>query len=230
MRRYWDERARLNAPWYVDTSLSYDDPDLDRFFENGHVIVREALAGSPVEIGTSLAVEIGCGLGRICAALAERFDRVIGFDISSEMLKRARELSSRPGVSYIQGDGTSLRPLRDGVADFVLTFTVLQHIPSVAVIERYIEEAGRIIRPGGVFVFQWNNTPGSGRWRVRRTILSLAQRLSIRPEKHGRHAAEFLGSCVPMQRIKGALARSGLELVHVRGGGTLFAWGWAVRR
>jgi SAM-dependent methyltransferase len=230
MRRYWDERARINAPWYVDTTLSFEEPDLERFFKSGRAITMEALDGSPAPIGSSVAVEIGCGLGRICVALTDKFQRVVGVDISSEMLRQARELSSRPGISYIQGDGTSLAPLRDGIADLVLSFTVLQHIPSIGVIERYIEEAGRVLGPGGVFVFQWNNTPGSVRWQVRRGVLALAQRWSIRPERFGRNAAEFLGSRVPMSRIRGAAERAGLDLVKVRGENTLFAWAWAVRR
>lgn len=229
MRRYWDERARLNAPWYVDTSLSYDDPDLERFFETGRVIVDEALQQSP-PLGSSLAVEIGCGLGRICVALAERFDRVVGLDISSEMLQRAGEVASHAQVSYVLGDGTSLRPIRDGVADLVLTFTVFQHIPRVPVIERYVAEAGRILRPGGVFVFQWNNTPGNLRWSIRRRLLSGVERLGIRRERFGRNAPEFLGSRVSLARINRALTTAGLDLVRVRGEGTLYAWAWAVKR
>jgi SAM-dependent methyltransferase len=230
MRRYWDERARLNAPWYVDTSLSYYDPDLDRFFETGRVIAGEALEGAPRDVGTAVALEIGCGLGRICVALSERFDRVVGVDISSEMLRRAREVASRPGVSYLLGDGASLAQVRDGVVDLVLTFTVFQHIPSIGVIERYVHEAGRVLRPGGLFVFQWNNTPGSVRWGLRRVLLSAAQRVGIRRERFGRHAPEFLGSRVSMARMRRALEGAGLELVRVRGEGSLYAWAWAVRR
>lgn len=230
MRRYWDERARLNAPWYVDTSLSYDDPDIDRFFETGRVIASQALDRAPPGVGSGLAVEIGCGLGRICVSLAERFDRVVGVDISPEMLTRAREIASRPNVSFLLGDGTSLGQIRSGVADLVLTFTVFQHIPSAPIVERYIVEAGRILRPGGLFVFQWNNTPGSLRWRVRRWALSTAQRLGIKRERFGRHAPEFLGSRVAMNRVERALDAGGLDLVRTEGTGTLYAWAWAVRR
>ena len=230
MRRYWDERARLNAPWYVDTSLSYDDPDLERFFETGRRIAAEALEHAPPTLQRGVAVEIGCGLGRICVALAETFEHVVGVDISAEMLKRARDGASRPNVAYLLGDGASLGQIRDRAVDLVLTFTVFQHIPSIPVIERYIAETGRVLQPGGAFVFQWNNTPGGVRWRVRRELLSLAQRLGVRRERFGRHAPEFLGSRVSMSRVRRALERAGMELVEVRGEGTLYAWAWAVRR
>src|SRR4051794_26873835 len=71
MREYWDERARVNAPWYVDTSLSFDEPDMERFFESGREIVSVALESAPVAPPSNgLAVEIGSGLGRMCVALA----------------------------------------------------------------------------------------------------------------------------------------------------------------
>ena len=231
MRSYWDEGARRNAFWYVDTSLDYDDPDLERFFENGNTIVSDALDDAPVQPpGRALAVEIGCGLGRICKALTSRFDRVIGVDISPEMLKRAREYVPDPAVEFRLGDGVSLDVLDTASADLVLSFTVFQHIPSVSVICDYITEAGRVLKPGGVLVFQWNNEPGAARWRLRRAVLSALQRTGLRPETHRRNAPEFLGSRVPMGRIEPALRAGGLELKDVRGGGTLFAWAWAQRK
>jgi SAM-dependent methyltransferase len=230
MRSYWDEGARRNAVWYVDTSLDYDDPDLDRFFETGRVIVSEALENAPAApSGHGLAVEIGCGLGRICRALADRFDRVVGVDISAEMLKQAQEHVQEPNVEFVLGDGVSLDVLESGTADLVLSFTVFQHIPSVDVICRYLTEAGRVLKPGGVFVFQWNNESGAFRWRVRRAVLSVLQRTGLRREKHGRNAPEFLGSRVPISTIEPALEAGGLRLKGVRGTGTLFAWAWAQR-
>jgi SAM-dependent methyltransferase len=223
MRRYWDERARRNAAWYVDTSLTYEAIDMDRFFETGRTIVEHAMSGCPDDLGSDLAVEIGCGLGRIAIGLADRFDAVIGVDISQEMLDRAQQ---HPKVTYVLGDGTSLSAISDGAADLVLSFTVFQHIPKTSVIEAYIAEAGRILRPGGVFAFQWNNTPGALRWRVRRSLMAVAQRFGF-GDAHGRDAPAFLGSRVPLDRIERALARGGLELLKTEGTDSLYAWAWA---
>jgi SAM-dependent methyltransferase len=227
MRAFWDARARENAAWYVDTSLAFDDPDMERFFETGRQIVADALDEAPVlPDGRALAVEVGSGLGRVCAALAARFDHVIGLDISPEMVMRAREFVGAPTISFLVGDGISLAGVGDEVADLVLTFTVFQHIPSVAVIDGYLHEAARVLRPGGVLVMQWNNTSGAWRWRIRRGWLALLQRTRIRPEQYLRHAPQFLGSRVPLRRIRRALAHAGLELRGIRNGGTLYAWAW----
>jgi len=117
----------------------------------------------------------------------------------------------------------------DASADLVLSFTVFQHIPHVWVTERYIAEAGRVLRPGGILVFQWNNSPGAVRWALRREVLSLLRRAGLGLERFDRHAPAFLGSRVPLSRIRRSLEGAGLALRGTRGLDTLFAWAWAER-
>ena len=228
MRDYWEQRAQLNPAFYVDTSLDYDNPDMDRFLETGRRVVTISLDDPPAvkPAGTKVALEIGCGMGRICLALAERFDRVIGVDISSEMLRRARELVPDEQVDFRLTEGASLPDVTDGSVDLVLTFTVFQHIPALDVIRAYVEEAGRVLTPGGVFVLQWNGTPGSTRWRLRRVVMAVRQRLG-RGDTYGRDAPQFLGSRVELEAMRAMLAAAGLTLVATSGEGTLFTWGWA---
>jgi SAM-dependent methyltransferase len=231
MRAYWDDRARVNAAWYVDTSIDFDTPDMQRFFETGDRIVEEAVTEAPVQPGgRDLAVEIGSGLGRNCLALTREFAEVVGVDVSPEMVGRARELVPSDRVRFVVGNGCSLSSVADGSADFVLSFTVFQHIPDVSVIEGYLAEAGRVLRSGGVVAFQWNNLPGAWLWPARRRVLSLLQSTGLRPERHGRHAPEFLGSRVTRRRITRALDSAGLDVAGIKGGGTLFAWACARKR
>lgn len=229
MRSYWEERARLNAAFYVDTSLDYDVPDMERFLETGRVVVGHALDGAPVTpTRTGTAVEIGCGLGRICLALSERFDRVVGYDISAEMLRQAEPVVAGKPVDLRLTDGASLPGLEDGSADLVVTFTVFQHIPDVDVIRSYIAEAGRVLADGGVFAFQWNNTPGERRWRARRALMAAVQKAG-RGDRYGRDQPEFLGSRVSLPVIDAALADAGLVRAGLRDPGQLFTWVWATR-
>lgn len=228
MREYWNEKARTNAAWYVDTTLSFDDPDMERFWESGEETVATVLGWSPRAPVAGTAVEIGCGLGRMCRALARRFDRVIGVDISDEMIVRARELVTESNVEFLVSDGSSLEVVEEGSADLVFTFTVFQHIPDPAVVERYIEEIGRVLKPGGLAIFQWNNTSGALRWKVRRWLAPMLERL--RRDSRGRHAAPFLGSRIPFARIRGALERGNMDALGTRGLGTLFAFVFAERR
>ena len=231
MKKYWEERATLNAAWYVDTTVDWDAPDMERFFETGRRIVAEALDEVPPSVapplGRGLAVEIGSGLGRVCAALSERFDRVVGIDVAVGMVSRAHELVARPNVSFQVGDGTSLRPLADASADLVLSFTVFQHVLRPSVIEGYLAEAARVLRPGGLLVFQWNSTTGTTRWWLRRSLLDLLQRTGLSRQERDTNAAAFLGTTLSVARVRRSLGRVGLQLLDVRGAGTLFTWAWA---
>ena len=230
MRDFWDARARDNAAWYVDTSLSYDEPDMQRFFATGEAIVSDAFDyAAAVPEGRAVAVEVGSGLGRVCKALSARFDNVIGVDISPEMVTRATELVGGPNISFVVGDGSSLSSIDDGVADLVLTFTVFQHIPDVGVIESYLQEIGRVLKPGGVLIMQWNNTPGARRWALKRWWLGVLQRTRIRPERYLRNAPEFLGSRVPIGGMEQAVAAAGMSLAGTRNERTLYCWGWATK-
>jgi SAM-dependent methyltransferase len=229
MRRYWDDRARENAPWYVDTSLAYDDPDMDRFLATGESVVAQALeVVQPASFGTAL--EIGCGLGRVLLALRQRFDAVVGVDISAEMLDRARDVvGGAGGIDLRHGDGATLAGVGDASVDLVVSFTVFQHIPDASVIDGYLREAGRVLAPGGVLAFQWNNEPRPRAWAARRRVLAALQRTGVRPEARRRHDAAFLGSRVPLARIDRALTDAGLDRVATRGEGTLWAWCWATQ-
>ena len=230
MRRFWDERAQENAAWYVDTSLSYEEPDMDRFFATGEQIVAEALLAAPVQpAGRGLAVEIGPGLGRICRALAEHFDRVVGIDVSAEMVAQARSLVPDPRVEFVVGDGVGLGVLDDASADLVTSFTVLQHLPSRALVLGYLREGARVLRPGGVLAVQWNGLPHPRRWRAQAAWWRLRQRLRLGMAAEQRSAREFVGTRVPWPAVERALHDAGLQVVGRKGEGTLFSWVWAVR-
>ncbi|HEU0317460.1 MAG TPA: class I SAM-dependent methyltransferase, partial [Solirubrobacteraceae bacterium] len=94
MRRFWDERAREDAFFFVDDRLTYRHPDLDSFWRGG----EEALDGLLGACGVALSrdeevVEIGCGAGRMTRAIAARARSVRGLDVSSEMLDVARRMN-----------------------------------------------------------------------------------------------------------------------------------------
>jgi SAM-dependent methyltransferase len=228
MRSYWDHKAHVNPAWYVDTSLDYDDPDMERFFSVADLIVAEAYTDARIRpAATANAVEIGSGLGRICRSLAKHFHHVVGVDISPQMVERARELVPDPAVQFRLGDGTTLGVVDDASADFVMSFTVFQHIPDRSIVEGYLAEAARVLRPGGVVAFQWNNLPHARLWTLRRQLLGVLQRAGLGRERYDRNAAEFLGCRISWPRVERALRAAGLEPVEHKGGGTLFAWAWA---
>lgn len=90
-------------------------------------------------------LEIGCGVGRLLK------NGWYGIDISDEMCKIAKQ--RKPKAIILQNDGRTV-PFDDNLFDAVYSILVFQHIPFEAV-KSYIEEAYRVLKPGGMFIFQF---------------------------------------------------------------------------
>jgi SAM-dependent methyltransferase len=160
MQRDWDERARENARYYVNTER--EDWSDDEFFRSGLRTVEEEILTDMINICQGKnpremkVLEIGCGAGRVTRALAELFGQVWGVDVSGEMVRQARQsLAGKANVTLIQNNGTDLSSITDsGTFDFAFSTIVFQHIPSRDVIENYVREVHRLLRPGALFKFQ----------------------------------------------------------------------------
>ena len=93
-------------------------------------------------------VELGCGTGAVCRALAARpgLASVRGVDPSPLLLERARALGGHlPRLSFVEGDGRACG-LPDACCDIAIAFTTLCHVPGP---ERMLAEMRRILRAGG---------------------------------------------------------------------------------
>jgi SAM-dependent methyltransferase len=98
------------------------------------------------------ALDFGCGVGRVTAALSGYFGTVTGLDIAEPMLARARSLlAGQPGCSFVGNDKPDLRAFADGSFDLVYCSLVLQHVPP-ALAAGYLREFVRVVRPGGGIV------------------------------------------------------------------------------
>ena len=79
-----------------------------------------------------VCVEVGCGPGRMTGVLAERFDRVVAVDVSEGMLERARSAVTAPNVDFRLVAGDRLDTVEDAIADTLVCYLVLQHLPGAA--------------------------------------------------------------------------------------------------
>ena len=211
MSRDWDRRAQENALHYVNTGQS--DWDEDAFFETGEQNFRDQIAPSMRELckgrdpGAMRVLEIGCGVGRMTRALAARFGEVHGVDVSEEMVRRARHYLRSTSNAYLyRNSGRDLKVLGDLQFDFAYSFIVFQHIPSKQVIDGYVAEVGRVLRPGGVFLFQVQGYRGAE--------LRLPSR------------STWLGASISATEAEDMAARHGFQCKQVRGSGTQYFWLW----
>jgi SAM-dependent methyltransferase len=92
------------------------------------------------------AAELGCGYGRLLPVLSEFSDRVTGFERQPEFVALAAKL--HPSREIVRIGSLTRLPVPDGVFDFLMTFTVLQHLTD-RVAARAAAELGRLRAPGG---------------------------------------------------------------------------------
>jgi len=159
MRQDWDARARENARHYVESSRT--DWSDDEFFQSGESTVAGEILTDMINICQGVhpqqmkVLEIGCGAGRVTRALARLFGEVHAVDVSAEMIEQARRnLAGLPNVHLYLNNGMDLSPLPPIEFDFAFSSIVFQHIPSYEVIESYVREVHRLLRPGALFKFQ----------------------------------------------------------------------------
>jgi SAM-dependent methyltransferase len=127
-------------------------PNFDYKYTKGRRIAQIiATTGGPVPI----AMELGVGPGGVAAAVSRHGIKVVGIDLSSEALIRAREHCRSENVTLMRGSGFSL-PVRDAGLPLVYASQVL-HLFDAAGRLAIMREVHRALKPGGRFVFDMKN-------------------------------------------------------------------------
>jgi SAM-dependent methyltransferase len=229
MARFWDARAREDPFYFVDSTGTYRDADVERFWADGPRALDALLASVGAELRPGdVALDIGCGVGRLTRVLAERVAHVHALDVSAEMLQRARELNAHlTNVTWHHGDGATLHPVEDASIDAVVSHVVFQHIPDPQVTLGYVREMGRVLKPGGWAAFHVSNDPALHRPRT-----GLADRLkaALGRAPKGQDDPQWLGSAVDLDDVRAAADAGGLDIAQLSGEGTQFCFVRAVRR
>jgi ubiquinone/menaquinone biosynthesis C-methylase UbiE len=209
MERDWDARAREAPEYYIATAHRQWSPDA--FFESGAVNVEnDILADANVICGGKQPaqmriLEIGCGAGRMTKAIAASFREVHAVDISAEMIAAAkRNLSGLRNVFFYKNNGADLSQFPDESFDLAFSFIVFQHIPDKNVIENYVQEVHRSLRPGAFFKFQVQGDTGMN---------------NERPDT-------WVGVPISVAGARLLAERSGFDLYDAAGAGSQYLWLW----
>ncbi|GAA0714418.1 class I SAM-dependent methyltransferase [Dokdonella soli] len=183
LRRVWQTLGRDDPLWAV---LSQADKrggrwQREEFLATGRVEIDAqlaALAPDGLPCRHDLALDFGCGAGRLSRALAKHFERVIGIDVSPSMLATARALNADIGnIEFRENASPRIEQIADASVDFVFSHIVLQHIPG-ALAAGYVEEFFRVLAPGGVAAFQFVDA-ADATWRGR--VFALASNRWLNP-------------------------------------------------
>ncbi len=198
---YW---SVLTAPRF---KMSHIGATGDEFYRSGRAclsVIEAFFSRNGQAIADIQSVlEFGCGVGRETTALASRFRRVVGVDISSAHLALARQAVSRhhqSNVEFIQlASIEAVAALPE--CDLLYSVIALQHNPPPVMLELLSQLFDRL-RPGGYALFQlptfWKGYSFS--WQAQ-----LARSSDLAMEKH----------VLPQAAVYASMRRCGLDLLEV---------------
>ncbi|MBS0652162.1 MAG: 3-demethylubiquinone-9 3-O-methyltransferase [Verrucomicrobia bacterium] len=98
-------------------------------------------------------LDIGCGGGLLSNELARAGHVVTGIDLSQSSLDQAKKRDVSKSVEYIYCNAEKI-PFEDETFDVVCAMDFLEHVESP---ETIIQEASRLLKPGGLFFFHTFN-------------------------------------------------------------------------
>jgi len=133
--------------------MDYDRSSIAEVYDSGRSNPPEVLrqwldlVASHAPAKLQHIVDLGCGTGRYCEALALYFGaEVTAVDPSQRMLEHARRKATCGRVRFLAAPGERI-PIADGAADLVFMSMVVHHLADITGTAR---ECRRILRSGGV--------------------------------------------------------------------------------
>lgn len=156
-------------------------------------------------------LEIGCGAGRIGAVVAPRCRRWTGADISARMLTLAAErLNTLNNMRLVQLHNVALDEFLDNSFDVVYATSVLGHLDEMDRWQ-YVEEAARVLRPGGRLLLDNVDIESDAGWAMFMRDSRLYQNLERPP---------YMPRFSTASELMNYARRAGLErvLTHQRAG------------
>jgi len=201
MRSTWDELAAVPELYVGDPGRGRQE--LESLFGR---------LGADPRGGT--VVEVGCGSGRMTPLLAERFDRVVALDVSQAMLDRTRAaVGEAANVELLLGSGERLDGVRDAVADTLVCYLVLQHLPRRELVLAYLSEFARVLAPGGEAFVQAPVLDGGLRPRAWRALRGLAVPVLWRLRRRPQDDPALRGTRLTRAELDRGLAGAGLRVL-----------------
>jgi ubiquinone/menaquinone biosynthesis C-methylase UbiE len=152
--------GELDPFWAIlsEPHLRYGKWDIKRFLQTGNDEVKALMAGLKAldyPKDHLKALDFGCGSGRITLPLSSYFEESYGVDISDPMIKRARILAKNNNrCKYFVNKSDDLKMFKSASFDLVYSFIVLQHVGSKELVFSYLREFLRVLKKGGIVVFQ----------------------------------------------------------------------------
>jgi len=142
-RRSWDT---ISAQYQANTRISTDD------VHYGPLAPGERELHLLGDVAGKRIIEIGCGGGQNSIALTKWGATCVGIDPSPAQLDHARRFALENGVEvqFVEGVAEDLSGFPDSGFDIALSSYAFDYVTDL---RRAYDEAWRVLKPGGLFVF-----------------------------------------------------------------------------
>jgi len=138
---------------FLDKNIS--EESLNEFFSSGAIYVDNLFETIHNHIDRSFkpnsVLDFGCGTGRLVMPFAQRSEKVVGLDISKDILEIARQNATKRNLKNIQffHSDDNLTAISDQKFDLINSFIVLQHI-NLKRGEKLIKHMLKRLNPNGI--------------------------------------------------------------------------------
>lgn len=152
-------------------------------------------------------IDVGCGSGRLARPLSLWLKGTyLGVDLVPDLIAHARKIAARPDWRFEVIDHIGI-PEADGAADMVCFFSVLTHLLHEQSYW-YLEEASRVLKPGGRVVFSFLEFRDPVHLQIFHDTVTSAKRQNLQP----------LNTFIERGTIDIWARELGLEVIDVRDG------------
>ncbi len=143
-KEFWELRARkYKTTGYIDYSIAFFD-QLMRL----KVVERLVRQYADFNIKSASMLDFGCGSGDFIVYFSDKVKNIVGYDISDEILKVARERCKNLSNVSFENDLSKVK----GKFDIVLSITVLQHILDDDELKESLRKIGDLCNKGTIFL------------------------------------------------------------------------------
>jgi ubiquinone/menaquinone biosynthesis C-methylase UbiE len=215
VRKTWEYFAQKDLLWSILTekSKSKNRWDINEFYLTGEVVHNSySNIFCNYKKNRNIALDYGCGIGRVTKLLSNHFNIVLGIDISHKSLIFANKYIGNEDVYFILNTSEKLSFIKNNSLDFIFSILTLQHNPPQIQKSIFIEFS-RVLKVGGEMLLQIPSHPA---FTVRGLFFFFFKNLSLKIKNITTSNKHFIPMyCINKRKMIRLIKHNKLELVKV---------------